>query len=89
MIQTQIIPAVLEETSLEIPKYRKAIVVLDEYCEPHDRPILEVIELVHQIVSVEGPIHTSEIARRYANAHDKSRVGSRINNWVQEGLTRA
>lgn len=84
-----VIPAVLEEASLEIPKYKKATIVLDEYYEPHDRPILEVIELIYQIVSVEGPIHTNEIARRYANAHDKSRVGSRISNCVQAGLIRA
>lgn len=81
----------LEETTIKVPAYIKAdITVVTDY-EPHERPITNIIfdnaiNILKQIIEIEGPIHTNEIARRYAAAHGKSRVGSRITDYVEKSL---
>ncbi|MBT5700553.1 MAG: DUF3320 domain-containing protein [Gammaproteobacteria bacterium] len=82
-------PIVLEESVIEVPKYEKARIVVGSNYEPHDRPLQQVVDILCQIVAVEGPVHIDEIARRYAAAHGKSRVGSRIADWVKGALSRA
>ena len=49
----------------------------------------DVLGLLSEIIAVEGLICTDEVARRYAVAHGKTRVGSRILEYVQKGLTKA
>jgi len=82
-------PIVLEDSVIKVPKYKKANIVVGVNYEPHERPIHEVVEILCQIVGVEGPVHSEEIARRYASAHGKSRLGSRISDHVQTALSRA
>ena len=80
---------VLEESSLNVPLYRKANIVIGVNYEPHERPLVEVINILTEIVGVEGPVHIDEIARRYAASHGKSKVGSRIRDHVATALLRA
>ena len=80
---------VLEESALNVPLYRKANIVVGVNYEPHERPLFEVLNILIEIVGVEGPVHIDEIARRYAAAHGKSRVGSRISEHVATALSRA
>jgi len=80
---------VLEEPSISIPLYRKANIVVGAYHEPHERPISDAINVIREIVNVEGPIHRDEVARRYAASHGKSRVGSRITEHVAKALAKA
>jgi very-short-patch-repair endonuclease len=82
-------PIVLEDAAIEVPKYEKARVVVGSNYEPHERPLQQVVAMLCQVVAVEGPVHIDEIARRYAAAHGKSRVGSRIGDWVKGALSRA
>ncbi|MGU9977821.1 MAG: DUF3320 domain-containing protein [Candidatus Oxydemutatoraceae bacterium WSBS_2016_MAG_OTU14] len=82
-------PIVLEEPLIKTTAYEKSDVKVDMNFEPHERPLHEVIGILSEIVRVEGPIHINEVARRYAVAHGKSRVGSRINNYVAHGLAQA
>ncbi len=82
-------PIVLEEAFIEVPKYEKARVVVGANYDPHDRPLQQVVDILCQIVAVEGPVHIDEIARRYAGAHGKSRVGPRISAWVKAALSKA
>lgn len=80
---------VLDEPSVSVPLYRKANIVVGANHEPHERPINDAINVIREIVNVEGPIHIDEIARRYAASHGKSRVGSRISEHVSKALTKA
>lgn len=78
----------LAPKEIDAPNYKKAIVRANSFYEPHERPIPEICDLVSQVIEVEGPIHTDEIARRYAAAHGKSRVGNRIEEAVLRALSR-
>ena len=71
-----------------IPKYQKSTAKADDQYEPHKRPLSQVVDLVVQIVKVEGPIHTEEVVRRYAKAHGK-KTGARIREIVGQGLSAA
>ena len=75
-----------EEQEFEFPKYTKARVWVGRDKEPHERTPSEVGLIVKRIVEAEGPIHADEVARRYASAHGKTRVGSRISDAVMKGL---
>ena len=63
-------------------------------CKLHKEPVENVHEvelstlnaLARQVVSIEGPVHTREIARRIANAYGKSRVGDHILTAVKDAL---
>jgi very-short-patch-repair endonuclease len=78
----------LEPKEIDAPTYKKAVVRANSFYEPHERPISEICDLVSNIINVEGPIHTDEIARRYTAAHGKSRVGNRIEQAVLRALLR-
>ena len=86
VVNQEIKEVVLEESPIRVPLYKKANVVVTTNYEPHERPISEVINVLKEIVEIEGPIHTNEIARRYAASHGKSRVGSRISDYVEKSL---
>ena len=74
---------------MNVPLYTKANIVIGVNYEPHERPLVEVINILTEIVGVEGPVHIDEIARRYAASHGKSKVGSRIRDHVATALSRA
>jgi hypothetical protein len=82
-------PIVLEESRIKVPLYQKANPSVNTMYEPHERPMQQVKDILLEIVRVEGPIYVDEVARRYASAHGKSRVGSRINDRVIVGLANA
>ena len=76
----------VDEQEFEFPSYTRARVWVGRDKEPHERTPDEVAPIVKSIVEAEGPIHTDEVARRYAAAHGKTRVGSRISDTVMRGL---
>ncbi len=78
---------ILEESSINVPLYKKANVRVGTNYEPHERPINDMINVLKEIIEIEGPIHINEIARRYVASHGKSRVGSRISDHVKKSLT--
>ena len=80
-------PIILEEASIQVPPYKKAKVVVEINYEPHKLPLHNVMDILCEIVGVEGPVHIDEITRRYASAHGKSRVGSRISDYVATALS--
>ncbi len=57
--------------------------------EPHEVPVLRRVDILVRIVTIEGPIHEEEIARRYAWVCGKERTGNRIQEAVRQGLGRA
>ncbi len=76
---------VLTKEAIGVPPYTRANIAADHLFEPHDRPLGEVCQMVFEVVLVEGPVHVTEVARRYAEAHGKS-SGARIRRTVVEGL---
>ena len=79
----------LKSSEINVPCYEKAELKVNYRYEPHECPISRIADLVVSIVSVEGPIHIDEIARRYAEAYGKTRVGSRIASVVEKGVLSA
>lgn len=78
-----------EPTELSVPKYRQANLVVRSGHEPHELPLNQMVDLAAAVVTVEGPIHGAEVARRIAGAFGKARTGSRIQDAVQRGLRAA
>ena len=78
----------------DLPLYTKADISEDieykyyEY-EPHEVPERDLGDLLAQIVQIEGPVHIEEIARRYINAFDTARMGSRIRQAVRQAISSA
>lgn len=54
--------------------------------EPHLYPFSKAKALIGKIVEAEGPVHESEVARRYAGCFGKSKAGKRIVEFVNKGL---
>lgn len=79
----------IAESEITVPIYTKSNISIGSGCEPHETPVDEIVEALRQIVDVEGPIHIEELARRYASAHGKSRVGNRILEAVKNGVKNA
>lgn len=70
-----------------MPPYKRAAVsTRGTWCEPHEAALSTIREIVTEIVSVEGPIHLEEVARRYAQAFGREKAGSRIVAATAHGL---
>lgn len=69
------------------PLYQKATIHANNRIEPHEARIYDLVPLIREVVSVEGPIHRDEIARRIAGAYGKNRTGSRINDRIQMAVS--
>ncbi len=76
----------IPEMGIKVPSYRKARVSVTMHTEPHEAPSHELAEIVVKIVTVEGPIHRNEIARRVASAYGKDRTGKRIASATDRAL---
>lgn len=57
--------------------------------DPHEAPVASLIELIENIVIVEGPLHEELIARRIAGAYGKAQVGSRIRATSDAAISHA
>ena len=69
--------------------YRKACVSVAAALEPHEVAPERFIELVREIVAVEGPVHATLVARRIAESFGKSRTGGRIAGITRDALREA
>ncbi len=57
-----------------------------ESTQLHETPIRELCEQVTRIVTVEGPVHISEVARRLTQLWGLQRTGSRIRAHVERAV---
>lgn len=74
---------------LSVP-YREAdIPRLADFDEPHLVPVGLLAKYVAEVVSIEQPIHTDEIAKRVARAWGAQRTGARIRASVEAALAAA
>ena len=85
--EAQVVPAVQPHASSQRNAvYREALFIVTNSGEPHEMPLDKRVEVVRQIVSLEGPLHSAEIARRFATVCGKNRTGGRIDAAVQEAI---
>lgn len=82
-------PIDIEHLELTAPAYQRAEISSHRSEEPHEAPLGHLADLVARIVSIEGPIHIDEIARRISAAFGKSRTGSRIVEAASQAIMRA
>lgn len=66
--------------------YVEADFAVGNISEPHEVVPREMAEIVVKIITVEGPVHEEEIARRVARLFGKDRTGVRILQAVTKGL---
>jgi hypothetical protein len=69
--------------------YEEAEIELPEGTEAHLLPLEAMVDAVHRVVEVEGPVHEDEIARRIARACGRERTGERLAAAVGRGLAEA
>lgn len=87
--QTKTTIDVLAMPELSSPPYIKADLNIRSTVEPHEAPMASLVEIVKQIVQIEGPIHEKEVARRLAASFGKEQAGRRIVEVTLEALKKA
>ncbi len=80
------VPEIVER---RMPSYARAIFPVKSEVEPHEADPVFLGRLALQIVELEGPIHTEEIARRIAASFNRERAGSRILAATEAALSHA
>ena len=71
------------------PSYEEAKLSVRRQVDPHETPIAEMIKHVARVVTVEGPIHESEIVVRIRTAWGLARAGNRIRDAVKNAIRAA
>lgn len=71
---------------LGAPAYKRSELTVRSSVEPHEAPLAQLADLVMKIVSIEGPIHADEVARRITTVFGKARTGSRIVDAVNQAV---
>jgi hypothetical protein len=71
------------------PRYEEAKLSVRRQVDPHETSISEMMKHVVRVVSVEGPIHESEIVVRIRSAWGLARAGNRIRDAVQAAVKAA
>ncbi len=66
----------------DVPRYEEANFSVNRQREPHETPLPEMIKHVVRVVSVEGPVHESEIVVRIRSLWGLARAGNRIRDAV-------
>jgi very-short-patch-repair endonuclease len=66
----------------EKPRYEEANFSVNRNRDPHETPLPEMIKYVVRVISIEGPIHASEIVVRIRSLWGLARAGNRIRDAV-------
>jgi hypothetical protein len=66
--------------------YKQARPAVDGDRQAHDLPLPERVAMVREIVSIEGPIHVDQIARRVARAFRRRKVSQPMAEAVRGAL---
>jgi very-short-patch-repair endonuclease/Mrp family chromosome partitioning ATPase len=91
-VPSRSVDAVVAEVASEKPRpprYEKAKISVRRHVEPHETPLPEMMKHVVGVVSVEGPVHESEIVVRIRSAWGLARAGNRIRDAVQAAIRAA
>ena len=77
------------DTRPAVPRYEEAKLSVRRQVDPHETSIGEMMKHVVRVVSVEGPVHESEIVARIRSAWGLARAGIRIRDAVQAAIKAA
>jgi very-short-patch-repair endonuclease len=66
----------------DVPRYEEANFSVNRHREPHETPLPEMMKYAVGVVSVEGPVHESEIVVRIRSLWGLARAGNRIRDAV-------
>jgi REase_MTES_1575/Protein of unknown function (DUF3320) len=91
-VPSRSVDAVVAEVASEKPRpprYEKAKISVRRHVEPHETPLPEMMKHVVGVVSVEGPVHESEIVVRIRSAWGLARAGNRVRDAVQAAIRAA
>ena len=83
------LPATVRTETTAVAAYEEARLTVRRQLDPHQTPVSEMIRHVVRVVSVEGPIHESEIVVRIRSAWGLARAGNRIRDAVQAAIKAA
>lgn len=88
--EVEIVTAVVGTTEkVETPPYEEAKLSVRRQVDPHETPVSEMMKHVVEVVTVEGPIHESEIVVRIRSAWGLARAGNRIRDAVKAAIKAA
>jgi very-short-patch-repair endonuclease len=82
-------PAAVATEAAAAATYLEAKLSVRRQLDPHQTPVSEMVTHVVRVVSVEGPIHESEIVVRIRSAWGLARAGNRIRDAVQAAIKAA
>jgi hypothetical protein len=83
------VTAEIDREKSTIAHYEEAKLSVRRHLDPHETPVSEMMKHVVRVVSVEGPIHESEIVVRIRSAWGLVRAGNRIREAVQAAIRAA
>jgi hypothetical protein len=87
--ETDVVVAEFAGQAPSVPRYEEAKIAVNRQREPHETPLPEMMKYVVRVVSVEGPVHESEIVVRIRSAWGLARAGNRIRDAVLAALKAA
>jgi very-short-patch-repair endonuclease len=85
----EVVTAVVGIEKAETPPYEEAKLSVRRQVDPHETPVSEMMKHVIGVVTVEGPIHESEIVVRIRSAWGLARAGNRIRDAVKAAIKAA
>jgi very-short-patch-repair endonuclease len=87
--EVEVVTAVVGTEKAETPPYEEAKLSVRRQVDPHETPVSEMMKHVVGVVTVEGPIHESEIVVRIRSAWGLARAGNRIRDAVKAAIKAA
>jgi very-short-patch-repair endonuclease len=88
-VRTDVLVAEVGADTPATARYEEAKLSVRRQIEPHETPLSEMMNHVVRVVTVEGPIHDSEIVVRIRSAWGLARAGNRIRDAVQAAIKTA
>jgi very-short-patch-repair endonuclease len=85
----EVVTAVIGTQKAKTPPYEEAKLSVRKQVDPHETPVAEMMKHVVRVVTVEGPIHESEIVVRIRTAWGLARTGNRIRDAVKAAIQAA
>lgn len=85
----EVVTAVVDTQRAKTLPYEEAKLSVRRQVDPHETPVAEMMKHVARVVTVEGPIHESEIVVRIRTAWGLARAGNRIRDAVKTAIRAA
>jgi hypothetical protein len=80
--EVDVVVAEVANEKPDVPRYEEANFSVNRQRKPHETPLPEMIKHVVRVVSVEGPVHESEIVVRIRSLWGLAQAGNRMRDAV-------